>query len=466
RFPQLKPREVRCRVQEIADESGERILEAEVFVVLRRPDTGQPQETLSARATLKFGQAVAAPKPALVAARAGTGDYRISAKPLFETSLYSYRQGVFQNVLSIGSILRRSSEGEVLSPPLRVFGSSPMLRNPLLLDGMASFMEPQLSLFFERLYPFLGGFESLEFFGDADPSDVRYVRCVLQNIDEKDAFFTVEAVDSLGRVAEKFHGLRKVFARVIGSEEFIEPVWSSLRENPRQKAIRDLLGCQGGMGIASVDLRMVESSYEVDPDNTLDHLGRRERSLLESLRNPKRRLEFLAGRIAGKAAIQLLDLPQSPDLAEIQILKGRNGQPRVELESVKEVPRLSITHNQEVAVAVASTIDYLGVDVEDIKLSIADIRDEFCKERETKIVGNCVDASVYKILTHLWVIKEAVRKVGGVDRLAMSDVEVVEAQSRGEYLLAKITTPDRTPYISASYFSGKQAFAFARGQSG
>ena len=134
----------------------------------------------------------------------------------------------------------------------------------------------------------------------------------------------------------------------------------------------------------------------------------------------------------------------------------------MEVEALEEALHLSISHNQEVVVAVASTIDHLGVDVEEIRASIAEIRHDFCSENETRIIEGCVEVSIYKSLTHLWSIKEAVRKLAGADQLAMSETEVVEARNENEYLLAQVIVPGGASYRSVSYFSGKQVFAFAR----
>jgi holo-[acyl-carrier protein] synthase len=462
RFPRSKPRDVNCRVQLIQSDSEENVLEGEVFEVLKRPGTGQRREASAVRATLVFGRHAASPKPALLLPSSGTADYRVSAKPLWETTALGYRKGVFRNIFSIGSVSWEGTEGEVLSPALKIFGPSPLLKNPLRLDGMTALLEPILNLLYGRSHRFLGSFETLELFGDGDPSDIRFVRCLLRGISDKDAVFDVEAVDSLGQVAERFRGLKKVFSREISREELREPIWRSLEENPRQRAIREQLAHPEPLAIASTDVKRIESAYREDPRQVLTQLAGQEQSFFETLQNPKRKLEFLAGRIAGKAAVRLLENTKTLNANQIRIIREDNGQPRVQLETCLSGPRLSIAHSKDVAVAVASRGDKIGVDVEEIQGSIRDIRDQFSDEQELEIVSRCIRASIYKRLTHLWVIKEAVRKVAGANRLPMTQVRVVEAENQGDYLISKILTSDRSAYKAVSYFSGKHVFAFSR----
>jgi holo-[acyl-carrier protein] synthase len=324
---------------------------------------------------------------------------------------------------------------------------------------MAAIMEPQLTVLYRRLYPFLGGFESLELFGDGDLSDIRFVRCRLTDIDEKTALFELEALDSLGRLAERIRGLKKVFARVIADEELTENVWNSLRENPRQREIRELLQFRRPLGIASIELRMLDRA---DPAEVASNLGQHEQSLCDSLKSRKRRLEFLAGRIAGKAAVQLLRGVEAPDFKEIEILREPDGQPKVESLSLKRIPNITIAHNRFISVALASEDEPFGVDVEDVQDSIIDIRDDFCNEEEVEMVNACLDVSIYKSLTHLWTIKESVRKVVGPYRCPVQKVKVVDAKVQGDYLVSKVLAPDESAYGTVSYFSGPNVFAFSR----
>ncbi len=165
-------------------------------------------------------------------------------------------------------------------------------------------------------------------------------------------------------------------------------------------------------------------------------LSRWELSYINNLKIPKRRSDFLSGRIAGKKAVKDL-LSDSNAAAEpahfknIDIRRMDSGAPRIFINNKHSDILLSISHSGHTALAIAGSTEHfkgIGIDIE-----IIDSRDEsfiniaFGKN-ETKGLKKIRDnASVWddeKITLH-WTIKEALLKSinSGFD-MNLKDIEI------------------------------------------
>ncbi len=132
-----------------------------------------------------------------------------------------------------------------------------------------------------------------------------------------------------------------------------------------------------------------------------------ERARFATLRVPKRRAEWLAGRLAAKAAFARHAAAGTAP-AEVSILSRPSRAP-----FIVEAPglRLSISHCQDYAVAVVAAFD-IGVDVERTEARPAVLaRAILCPDEERLLEHVCgCPAEVDAMVTRFWSRKEAVAK--------------------------------------------------------
>lgn len=129
-----------------------------------------------------------------------------------------------------------------------------------------------------------------------------------------------------------------------------------------------------------------------------------------TLHVPKRRAEWLAGRLAAKAAYARHGAAAlaGPAPAEVSILSRPSRAP-----FIAEAPglRLSISHCQDYAVAVVATFD-IGVDLERTEARPPALARAILCPDEQKLVDNACScpAEVDELVTCFWSRKEAVAK--------------------------------------------------------
>ena len=135
-------------------------------------------------------------------------------------------------------------------------------------------------------------------------------------------------------------------------------------------------------------------------------LVRREVALCAQHRNPRRRTEFVAGRNAARMAVARL--LGSSTVHDIEILKDATGAP-----FVVDHPRVrvSITHSNQVAVAVAAFVP-VGVDLEADEARPAGFSRMFFSPHEQASMSAAPDDARQTMLNTLWTRKEAICKVG------------------------------------------------------
>ena len=136
------------------------------------------------------------------------------------------------------------------------------------------------------------------------------------------------------------------------------------------------------------------------------HLVASEKRQLAGYRFPKRRLEWLAGRLAAKNAITRIS---SVPLAsrEITISTGKQGRP-LAATSNGEDPHISISHSGQHAVGLAARRP-CGVDLQEITPALEKIRQRFVRPEEENILPQLADAP-RTALGLLWSAKESLRK--------------------------------------------------------
>lgn len=138
----------------------------------------------------------------------------------------------------------------------------------------------------------------------------------------------------------------------------------------------------------------------------------RELARYHEFRLPKRRREFLAGRVCAKFALRAYqpELPIPPEHLEID--SAPDGRPLLSLPEVGVIDDLylSITHGGELAGAVLAEAP-CGIDLQPIKDNLLKVREKYCRPEEEQLLEIPLkDFGAKERLVLLWTAKEAVKK--------------------------------------------------------
>ncbi|WP_425072723.1 4'-phosphopantetheinyl transferase family protein [Sagittula sp. S175] len=148
-------------------------------------------------------------------------------------------------------------------------------------------------------------------------------------------------------------------------------------------------------------------------------LGRAEQALWQGFALERKRLTWLAGRVAAKLALRLAlaeDAPRReagdlPHLRDLPVLPqtGRSGPPHSPIGGA-----LSLSHSGTLAAAVHAPTP-VGLDLEGLRPIGANARRWLLSSSEARLLGPDPDDAA---LTHLWAAKEAVLKARHAPNLA------------------------------------------------
>ena len=144
-------------------------------------------------------------------------------------------------------------------------------------------------------------------------------------------------------------------------------------------------------------------------------LGEREQAFFQTLKLPKRRTEWLGGRLALKRLVAAqVRLP----LTQVEVLPhAESGKPQLLIAGQRSTLPFSITHSHGYAVAaIAPTHQYIGIDLEKIAPRMNAWKTDFFHPTELIEDGDA-------FLTALWTQKEAVVKLLGTG-LAINSFDV------------------------------------------
>lgn len=144
-------------------------------------------------------------------------------------------------------------------------------------------------------------------------------------------------------------------------------------------------------------------------------LSERENAFFQTLKLPKRKTEWLGGRLALK---RLVSQHIRVSIQTVEILPhAENGKPQLLIGGERSKLPFSITHSHGVAVAaIAPRAKYIGIDLEKIAPRINAWKQGFFHPSELTGTGDV-------FLTTLWTQKEAVVKLLGTG-LAINSFEV------------------------------------------
>ena len=163
--------------------------------------------------------------------------------------------------------------------------------------------------------------------------------------------------------------------------------------------------------IAFIDLEQIEDTLE-QRDSRLPKqvLSEPELSYFKRFSYPKRRREWLGGRIAAKAAMLELNKPDRMHgrLQQLSILPDDHGRP---IADTMEDISISISHSGRFAVGLAVRRETCGIDLQQISSKLPGLTDRFASSRElTVLAGVPVLGDQTTRLTMLWAAKEALKK--------------------------------------------------------
>lgn len=129
----------------------------------------------------------------------------------------------------------------------------------------------------------------------------------------------------------------------------------------------------------------------------------------------KRRVEWLAGRIAAKyAALSLQGDKRSlsdKSWQDCHIAAKKSGRPYIALRN--NPPDISISHSGQTAVAMACSIGRCGIDIQEISEKIFRVKEKFAEKNEIHLYqqnSHLINVDFGEFLTLLWAAKEALRK--------------------------------------------------------
>jgi 4'-phosphopantetheinyl transferase len=144
-----------------------------------------------------------------------------------------------------------------------------------------------------------------------------------------------------------------------------------------------------------------------------DLLSPLETQFLQRFTYPKRRLEWLGGRLAAKVCLNSLFAQTGmapPPSRECSILPRSSGQPWLESLQPDRLPALSlsISHRSGYAAAMVHHGQTCGIDIQKQAAQLFTVQERFTSETELSLMTGVKDPLAQ--LAIVWVIKEAVKK--------------------------------------------------------
>jgi phosphopantetheinyl transferase len=144
-----------------------------------------------------------------------------------------------------------------------------------------------------------------------------------------------------------------------------------------------------------------------------------EAAALSNYRLPKRRSEYLTGRICAKIAVyNLINHTTAPPIHEtlsaIQIINTENGRPMVCIHAQNSTPfrrmDISISHSGDYGAALSAGSP-CGIDLQLRQDSLLKVKEKYCSEAEYRLLETFLsDADTLTRLALLWAAKEAAKK--------------------------------------------------------
>ena len=175
--------------------------------------------------------------------------------------------------------------------------------------------------------------------------------------------------------------------------------------------IRTIKDTFSSMQCTPVMLRLLPAAGDIDPD----FLHNSELVQLKKYRLPKRRSEYLTGRLCAKlAASSYLQSSLNTPVAmeQIEIFNAGHGHPYITFHPgpPPTLPDISISHSKGYAVAMAAE-HRCGIDIQKHEKSLIKVKEKYCAVREYTILSDSIkNGTEVSRLALLWSAKEAIQK--------------------------------------------------------
>ena len=168
--------------------------------------------------------------------------------------------------------------------------------------------------------------------------------------------------------------------------------------------------------LARVDIPLLQQHIEEKGERVSTSLDEEEENQFSRFKFPKRRYEWLSGRIAAKyAAIQHISpsstKPTKNQWQSIQVCQDDHGKPYLHSsENIHNLPHISISHSEGVAVGLASNFP-CGVDIQKITAALERVERRFVTQKEKSLLSVYTEEREKRsYLGAIWSAKEAIKK--------------------------------------------------------
>jgi len=206
--------------------------------------------------------------------------------------------------------------------------------------------------------------------------------------------------------------------------------------------LRQLSSFAMGGAVSSLDLDVLAARCAADGEAEVAgrYLCPSEFAQWRGFRLPKRRLEWLGGRIAAKdAAMRLQGVAASRrDWHQWQLAVLPSGRPEL-VAGVTPLPEISISHSGGRAMSMAMA-NRCGIDIQQCRAAVVRVRARFCSPSEAaRLAAGLGGMSKEARLTLLWAAKEAIRKAVPVVPLPAfeeMELEAVRGEAAGVMIFA------------------------------
>jgi phosphopantetheinyl transferase len=175
--------------------------------------------------------------------------------------------------------------------------------------------------------------------------------------------------------------------------------------------------------LTQVDIPLLIQHMDKQDGQADTYLVKEENSQFSRLKYPKRRYEWLGGRIAAKYAAIQLSSPTSTELTQnqwqsLKISQNNHGKPSLSSShNLQNLPYISISHSDGVAVGLASYY-HCGVDIQEITAALERVEKRFVTQAEKDLLSNHSQAKVKRSdLGVIWSAKEAIKKASALQPL-------------------------------------------------
>jgi holo-[acyl-carrier-protein] synthase len=223
-----------------------------------------------------------------------------------------------------------------------------------------------------------------------------------------------------------------------------------------------------GIALALVDIPTIGEIFKRYGSKAYrDLLSRWECAYANTRKIPKRRIDFISGRIAGKHAVgEYLNITKkteesSPGFNDIEIRKTDTGAPAVNIVNEETDLLISISHSGRYAVSmVTGVMNYrgIGIDVERIEkrdnafLDIAFSMDEIIKlQREYKNPSGDSEKGIDEEITRYWTIKESILKSLGIGlNVDLKDIDIVKSDASRSHFVMRNEVKEKYELLGAT----------------